>query len=302
MPFAEKIPFEFVEVIPAVGNGPNAAVSTARLGLHSAVMTDIGNDRNGEECLKELKKNDVSAKFVVRHKSKKTNYHYVLWFEDERTILVKHEDFPYKFSPPKKNPRWVYVTSLGGNSLPYQLEIAEWLERNPDIKLAFQPGTFQMNVGYEKLSAFYKQAEVFFCNVQEARRILKKKAGDRFPTTETTEIKELLKGIHDLGPKNILITDGPVGAYAYDGNETWFMPPYPDPKPPYERTGAGDAFSSTFTAAFVLGKNLTEALLWGPVNSMSVVQDIGAQRGLLTREKLEEHLRNAPESYKPRKL
>ncbi|MEK7390769.1 MAG: carbohydrate kinase family protein [Patescibacteria group bacterium] len=292
MPFAEKIPFEFVKVVRAVGNGPNAAVSAARLGLNSAMMTDIGNDENGRECVTELKKNKVSAKFVTRHKNKKTNYHYVLWFEDERTILVKHEAFPYKFSPPRKNPRWVYITSLGGDSLPYQLEIAKWLEENPDIRMAFQPGTFQMNAGYEKLIVFYRRAEIFFCNVEEAKRILKK----------TGEIKELLVGIHELGPKIVVITDGPKGAYAYDGADFWFMPPYPDPKPPYERTGAGDAFSSTFTVALALGKNLAEALMWSPINSMSVVQDIGSQKGLLTREKLEEYLKNAPTDYAPRKI
>jgi sugar/nucleoside kinase (ribokinase family) len=80
------------------------------------------------------------------------------------------------------------------------------------------------------------------------------------------------------------------------------MPTYPDPKPPYERTGAGDAFASTVTAALALGKPLSEALQWGPINSMSVVQQVGAQKGLLTREKLEEYLRNAPKDYNPRRI
>jgi ribokinase len=299
MPFAEKIPFEFVEVVSAVGNGPNAAVSAARLGLNTGMMTDVGKDDHGKECIVELKKNGVSTKFVSMHRGKKTNYHYVLWFEDERTILVKHEDFAYRFYPPRRNPRWVYITSLGANALDYQLEIGKWLEENPDIKVAFQPGTFQMNAGYEKLGAFYRRAEIFFCNVEEAKRILKKEpnTGDK-----NNDVKELMRAMHELGPKNIVITDGPRGAYAFDGTDSWFMPTYPDPKPPYERTGAGDAFASTVTAALALGKPLSEALTWGPINSMSVVQDIGAQRGLLKREKLEEYLRNAPADYLPRKI
>ena len=39
--------------------------------------------------------------------------------------------------------------------------------------------------------------------------------------------------------------------------------------------------------------------MWGPVNSMSVVQQIGARAGLLTRERLEEYLAKAPEDYRP---
>ena len=111
-----------------------------------------------------------------------------------------------------------------------------------------------------------------------------------------------MAGIAKLGPKIVVVTDGPKGAYAYDGSEFWFMPPYPDPKPPYERTGAGDAFSSTFTVALALGKSIPEALSWAPINSMSVVQYVGAREGLLTQAKMEEYLKNAPPDYKPKKI
>ncbi|MDP2665034.1 MAG: PfkB family carbohydrate kinase, partial [bacterium] len=74
-------------------------------------------------------------------------------------------------------------------------------------------------------------------------------------------------------------------------------PMYPDPKPPENRTGAGDAMTSTFVIALALGKSLSEALLWGPVNSMSVVQHVGAQKGLLTRAALLKYLADAPSSY-----
>jgi ribokinase len=76
------------------------------------------------------------------------------------------------------------------------------------------------------------------------------------------------------------------------------MPMYPDPAAPVDRTGAGDAFASTFTAAIALGLSPQEALAWGPINSMSVVQYIGAQKGLLTRAQLEEYLAHAPAEYK----
>ena len=99
-----------------------------------------------------------------------------------------------------------------------------------------------------------------------------------------------------------VITDGPKGAYADDGNEVWFITMYPDSKAPVDRTGAGDAFASTFTSAIALGKSIPEALSWGPINSMSVVQYIGAQEGLMPREQLEKHLADAPENYKPQKI
>ena len=97
-----------------------------------------------------LKKDKVNTKYIERQKGKKTNYHYVLSYEVDRTILVKHEKFDYKL-PKLSKVSWMYFTSLGENTLDYHLEIAEFLKKNPETKLAFQPGTFQMKLGIEKL-------------------------------------------------------------------------------------------------------------------------------------------------------
>ena len=75
---------------------------------------------------------------------------------------------------------------------------------------------------------------------------------------------------------------------------------YPDPKAPYERTGAGDAYSSTFTAAVAMGLSLEEAMRWAPINSMNVVQHVGAQEGLLQKSDLLSLLKRAPADYKPK--
>jgi len=290
--FGDKVPYEDVEVIYAVGNCANAAVSASRLGLNSYLVTYVGRDQDGKDCIASLKKDKVKTKFIEKQKDKKTNYHYVLSYEVDRTILVKHEKFDYKL-PKLGKVDWMYFTSLGENTLAYHEEIAQFLKEHPETKLAFQPGTFQMKLGVEKLKDIYAHTEVFFCNVEEAQRIL---------SLNIKDIKTLSDGIHAFGPKIVAISDGPNGAYASDGKNIWFTPIYPDIAPPKERTGAGDAFASTFTVALALGKTIPEALTWGPINSMSVVQYTGAQKGLLFREKLEEYLSKAPSDYKPKKI
>ncbi len=289
MDFGAKIPYESVTTVPAVGNSPNAAVAAARLGLRTALVTDLGDDYHGEEALNTLRRENVDTRFVHRHGGIKTNYHYVLWYHDDRTILIKHEEYPYTL-PNIDSPKWIYLSSLGEHSLPYHQQIITYLESHPEIKLAFQPGTFQIKFGTEALAGIYRRTEIFFCNTDEAQKILSVEA----------EIVTLLKGIYRLGPRIVVITDGPAGAYAFDGEKTLFMPTYPDPQPPFERTGAGDAFSATVTAALALGKTLPEALTWGPINSMSVVQKVGAQAGLLTSKTLEQYLAQAPANYQPK--
>lgn len=291
--FADKVPYEDVTIVPAVGNSANAAVAAARLGLNSALVSNVGDDYFGKECLDALAAEKVGTEFISIHRGQKTNYHYVLWYQDDRTILIKHEAYPYALAD-FGSPKWIYLSSLGGNSSEFHDSVINYLETHPEIKLAFQPGTFQMKMGIDGLKKAYERAEVFICNKEEYQRILKK--------SDEHDVKVLMALMHEQGPKITVLTNGPKGAYASDNVSTYFMPAYPDPKPPYERTGAGDAFSSTFVVALALGMSMEDALRWAPVNSMSVVQQVGAREGLLTREKLEEYLKNAPADYEPKKM
>ncbi len=290
--FGDKIPYESVTVVPAVGNAPNAAVAAARLGLSAALAADLGEDAVGAESIASLKRERVATDFVRTHEGVPSNYHYVLWYEEERTILVKHNSYPYQF--PNVGPvRWLYLSSLGESSLPYHGEITAYLAAHPETKLAFQPGTFQMKMGADALRDIYARADAFFCNREEAQRIL---------GTSEENVPKLLAALAVLGPKVVFITDGPRGAYAFDGVSVWNTPMFPDPKPPVDRTGAGDAFASTVTAMLALGKSIPEALAYGPVNSMSVVQEIGAQKGLLTLPAIEKLLAEKPSGYEVKEL
>jgi sugar/nucleoside kinase (ribokinase family) len=171
--------------------------------------------------------------------------------------------------------------------------MADWLERNPDVKLAFQPGTFQMEAGAERLKRIYARSEIVACNREEAVYIT---GGDY------NNLHDLFDRLHGLGPRIVLISDGPNGSYASDGENRFMMPVYPDPAPPVERTGAGDAFTSTFVAAIMKGNTIDGALQWAPISSMNVVQHVGAQAGLLSERQLAELLQKAPESYKPQRM
>lgn len=291
--FGDKVPFEKSVVIPAVGNAANAAVSATRLGAKTAFITDIGDDDRGKKKLETLKSNGVNTEYVEVHEGMQSNYHYVLRFGPERTILIKHHEYPYELPKDLEPPKWFYFSSVGEHGVTYHDEIAEYLRTHPESKFAFQPGSFQITLGYERLKALFSETDIFFCNKEEAQRILGKREDN---------IKILLKDMRELGPELVVITDGPAGAYTFDGEEMWHMPMYPDPSPPVDRTGAGDAFSSTFTTAIALGEDTPTALSWGPINSMNVVQYVGAREGLLTKEELLKHLRSAPADYKPKKI
>lgn len=295
MPFATKVPFDHVEVVEAVGNAGNASVAFAKLGLCSGLVANVGDDQYGKDIIASLHKSEVDSRFVHINPSRKSNYHYVLWYKEERTILIKHEEYAYHW--PRFRvidlPKWIYFSSVSRQADEYHDQIVAWLESHPTIKLAFQPGTFQIELGAKRLRKLYERTQVLAVNREEATEI----SGG-----EHDDINDLFDKLHDLGPKIVVISDGHAGAYASDGVSRYKMPIYPDPKPPFERTGAGDAFSSTFVAAIIKGASVEAALLWAPINAMSVVQKVGAQAGLLSVHQIEQYLHTAPPSYHPRRL
>jgi len=292
MEYGTKIPFDKAIVVEGVGNAANAAVSLTRLGLNCGFVTNVGEDKYGRGIIAALHDKNVDTRHVRVNPGKKTNYHYVLWYKEERTILINHEKYEYVWPNLRKSeaPKWIYFSSIAENALEYHDEMADWLDENSEVKLAFQPGTFQMKAGAERLSRIYKHSNILVLNKEEAALV---GGGD------INNMHDLFDKLHNLGPEVVCITDGPNGAYASSPEGRFFMPIYPDLAPPYERTGAGDAFASTFTAAVMRGKSLKEALMWGPINSMNVVQKPGAQEGLLTEAQLLEFLDNAPDWYHP---
>jgi len=295
LPFGTKIPYDSVETIKGVGNAANAAVAFARLGLKSAFVTNVGDDGLGRDMIAEMHKNKVDSRFIRINPDKISNTHYALRYKVERTILIKHEAYDYHWPHlrPNEIPSWVYFSSVSGHAMEYHDQIADWLEEHREVKMAFQPGTFQIEAGVERLKRIYQLSEVLIVNREEAVEI----TGGNYH-----DYRDLLNRIHQLGPKIAVITDGPAGAVASDTQQVLTMPLYPDPAPPIDRTGAGDAFASTFIAALIKGNNISGALQWAPINSMSVLQKVGAQAGLLSEAKIEHYLVNAPEDYRVKSL
>lgn len=293
VPYGRKPPYERVDIVKSVGPSPNAAVSCQKFGLNASLMAWVGDDETGEEAIEYLNSVGVGTEDMVVEPGNITSYWYVLSYKADRTMLIKSEKYKYEFTPPKQTPDWIYLSYTGEDSWPLHEKLADYLDEHPDIKLAFQPGTYHFNWGAEKLARIYKRSYIAIMNREEAMDV----TGEGYD-----DLHKLANSLHALGPEIVVITDGPNGSYAsYDGKLVT-IPNYPDSGPPLDRTGAGDAFASTIVSALALGESMETGLLWAPINSMNVVMGMGAQVGLQTRPQIEEWLEKAPEDYKVREL
>lgn len=289
IPFGSKPPYKNVEIVQAVGPSPNAAVSVARLGVEASLMAFLGDDQAGKDSLNYLHGEHVATSEVSVQEGIKSNYYYVLRLGAERSILVKNESYTYTWQEPAEALDWIYLSLISKDSWQLHEDMLKYLDAHPETKLAFQPGTFHFQWGTEKLAEVYRRSHLVVMNREEAVDVTGK---------SYDSIRELANGLHDLGPEKVVITDGPNGSYASYDYKLVTIPNYPDPAPPLDRTGAGDAFASTIVAGLALGESMDTALTWAPINSMNVVQKLGAQAGLLRKSEVEKYLSEAPDWYK----
>ena len=105
----------------------------------------------------------------------------------------------------------------------------------------------------------------------------------------------MLVRLHSLGPDIVVITNGPQGAYAFQGNKSYFLRSFPHKK--IEPTGAGDSFASAFLSAIIYKLPVKEAIGWGNINAAHVINKIGSQVGLLTKPQIT-RLLNQHKTYK----
>src|SRR3989344_752068 len=283
--WADKIPVKKVTKVYAVGNAANVAVGCSRLGLKSALYTILGNDKEGKECFNVLKSEKVAKDYITWDKKRGSNYSAVINYKGERTILVYHEPRDYDL-PKLAMTDWIYLTAIGKGHEKLDQQIIDYVEKT-GAKLGFNPGDLQLREGFEALKPLIKKCEVFFVNKQEAQRLIGPPVTPcvAMRAGKNDDIKVLLKLLHDVGSKIVVITDGSKGSHSFDGKDMYSQEALKVPL--IEMTGTGDSYATGFISALHFGKDIKEAMKWGTVNAAAKLQQIGAQAGLLTKKQLE---------------
>ncbi len=277
--YADKIPVQKIIKVPAAGNSANAAVGASRLGLTSALVSWIGDDRSGRHIREALEKEKVEHKYIFTDKKHPTSESTLVIFRGEKTQLVHFEKRDYKL--PKLPPtKCIYYSAMGKDHKKMDRLLVAELKKRPKVFFAFQPGTTHVRDGLKGVLPLIARSDLFILNKDEAEYLLKD--GER-------TMCNLLQAFTHYGAKTVIITDGKNGADAWDGKEHWHMPIF-DGKP-IETTGAGDSFATAATVAHLRHLKLPEALRWGTANGWSVIHEVGPQAGLLDRAGMKRTLR-----------
>jgi ribokinase len=270
------------------GGGTNTAVAFARLGFNTAFLGKIGNDILGDFILTQLQ--DAKIPFIGAREGQ-TGVSFVLnSLRNDRTILTHKgsNNNLLKADIPAFDTRWVYLSSMLEQSWK---TVVEFVDRG-GFKLAFNPSTYQAQMGYEKLRIVTDKAAVLVMNREEACMFLGIDARRRMATADLICLLAKVPG------QVVAITDGANGAWIYCGDTMLSAKPTPALHI-LETTGAGDAFAATLTACQMRGMDLTQSLHFAMTNAESVLQYKGAKEKLLTWEQLQAVATRHPREIRP---
>lgn len=257
------------------GNAANAAVTFARQGYRTALVTKIGGDVAGEEVRRRLNKEGINTKFISSS-SKPTAYSALLSQNGERTILSYHgaiDEFSLGGADWERlKARWWYV-SLPGES--YKL-LGKLLAaaKKFNVLVALNPSFKHLSEGRRELIKSLKDISFLVVNEGEAAEL----TGISFKKE-----KAVFKKLDALTPGIVAVTSGPYGVTISDGRFVYKAPIFREKKL-VDRTGAGDAFGSGFVAGLLRkNENIEYAIRFALANATSVVERLGATEGILTK-------------------
>jgi len=272
LPMGAKI--ELDEIAFETGGGAtNAATTFARFGFKTACIARIGHDAGGAEIEELLKREDIDKTLLQYDAKLRTGYSIIILAgAGHRAILtsrgasrkIAEKEIPWE----KIRTHWLYVTSLGGNEK--LLKDIFGFAKKHLVKIAWNPGSAELEMGMKKLLPYLMQADVLIMNKEEAASL---------SGLPARQVDGLLKKIGALPRTALVITDGAHGAYLTARGAVWHATALTGKI--LNTTGAGDAFGSAFTSGLMREGDLDAALKIAVLNSHGVVTHMGATAGIL---------------------
>lgn len=255
------------------GGGLNSAITFSRCGHEAILFANISHDPAGMAIIRALDHENVDSSYLGFLERKATGTSVILLDSGggERTILT-HRGTSEQFGNISEHdldliqPDWLYVTTLRGDFdtlsrfFAYAKKLGTKIMFNPGIKELEDPRSTLKLLSY---------VDILNVNKSEAAKLV--------PGVTLMELVYHLNNIVNIA----IITNGPMGGIAGDGESTYRFGIYEDKKVK-DTTGAGDAFGSGFLASLAAKHSFRQSLVFASANSTSVVSKLGANSGILT--------------------
>ena len=299
---------KFKTVTKMVGGGSaNSSVGFAKMGLKTACFGCIGDDENGHLIAHRLVKKKVCIDFIQVKKKALSSSSIIFMLQNGRRTVFNETTVAPSYNGldiNDLNTQAIYLGHISKSETNLFGKIIKW--KTDDKILGWNPGKTQFQEGFDSFKNFFPIVDILILNYEEAslftgiqsEKIWLENSGaltlwKNSNIVKIYDCRKIAKKFIDAGIKNLIITDGKNGAQAFSNEgEHIFAPLIDDDIKPLSTLGAGDSFSVGAVSAKIKNKSLSEMMLWGSLNSASVIKIFGAQEGLLSEKEILKQTKN----------
>ena len=250
------------------GSAANFAVLAAAMGIEVALLSAVGSDNESEEYLQYLLERGISTDLVLRTSGGLDRCQVCMSTGKRQWIPGAARAFANLQIPtdPLRESRWIHVAQVP-QSIVEQIRLARL-----EVGLSFNPGPSLLTGTIPARYCVELPWRFLFLNQTEARFL------------ESWYGKPLEQLVQDEGVSWVFVTRGAAGVLILGRERSLELPPLPavvvDP------TGAGDAYAASVVSFHLQGLNITACACLGLALAAVVVEGIGGQWRVPTREEV----------------
>lgn len=255
------------------GSAANSAIQASKLGLKTGVIGKVGFDEYGWSVVQSFRNYNVNVDHILVDFKKPTGVSLITVNKEGipkfvQMIGASEPVFPNEIRPEYiQGSKHLHMTGVNLGALVSASEIAKSFGKT----VSMDPGRKKSEFGYKKLFPVLENVDILFVNRREAKVLLG--AGD--DTGIMDVIKKLRKAIGK--DKTYVIKGGSDDILVYSPNADFSVSPFHVKV--VDTIGAGDAFAGGFLTAFLQGKDLEDAVIYGVACGSLKCMGEGAQSG-----------------------
>jgi len=260
------------------GKGANQAVAAARLGARVALVARVGADKLGKAILKQLKKEGVDTKYIVRDENEPTGVALVLVGKggEKEILTAPGANRQFSVNEVRDAAQMIQSARILLTQLEVPLEaviLAAQLAHQAGAKIILDPAP-PISLPDELLHT----VSLIKPNASEAEALTGVQVRDR------DSARNAAKRLLERGVGAVAVQAGEEGNLLVTSEQEYWLPKIPVQS--VDATGAGDAFAAALAVALSEERSWPEAGAWASAAAALKTTKIGAQAGLPTREQV----------------
>ena len=262
------------------GSTANSAVTASKLGLKCGIIGKVGFDEYGWSVIQSFRNYDINMDHILVDFSNPTGVSLITVDKEGTPEFVQMIGASEPISPEEIRPEYIgtsrhlHMTGLNMEALVKSSEIAKDFGKT----VSFDPGRKKSDLGYRILLPVLENVDMLLVNQSEAKGLL--------GADQDMEITDVMKKLRERIGKNktYVVKGGYRNLLVYSPTGDFSVSPFNVKV--VDTIGAGDAFDASFVTAFLKGKNLEDAAIYGAACGSLKCECEGAQSAP-TKSKLE---------------